>query len=204
VNAPAVAAPARAPAGRIPLLPLGTVVWLASEFTFFGSLFAAYFTLRSATTGPWPPPDVELETALSGLATLLLVASSATLQLAVRAIAAGRREQFRRLVVLTALLAVVFLANQAREWSVAGFGPSSHAFGSAFFVMTGFHGLHVTGGVVGMVVMLGRSARPGFGAPGGRGVPGEEATDAVEVLSYYWHFVDVVWLVMFATLFLFP
>ncbi len=184
-----------APGGGIPLLPLGTVVWLASEVTFFGSLFAAYFTLRSATTGPWPPGDVELETTLSGVATLLLVASSGTMQLAVRAVASGRRERFRRLVVLTGLLAVVFLTNQAREWSVASFGPSSHAFGSAFFVMTGFHGLHVTGGVIGMAVMLGRSADPGFGA---------EATDAVEVLSYYWHFVDVVWLIMFATLFLFP
>jgi cytochrome c oxidase subunit 3 len=189
-----VAAPARAPAGRIPLLPLGTAVWLASEVTFFGSLFAAYFTLRSAATGPWPPPDVELETALTGLATLLLVASSGTMQLAVRAISSGRRVRFRGLVALTGLLALVFLANQAREWSVAAFGPSSHAFGSAFFVMTGFHGLHVTGGVVAMAVMLGRSTSPRFGA---------EATDAVEVLSYYWHFVDVVWIVMFATLFLF-
>jgi cytochrome c oxidase subunit III len=185
----------RSAGGRVPLLPLGTVVWLASEVTFFGSLFAAYFTLRSAAIGPWPPPDVELETAVTGLATLLLVASSGSMQLAVRAIASGRRERFRGLVALTGLLAVVFLANQAREWSAAGFGPSSHAYGSAFFVMTGFHGLHVTGGVVAMAVMLGRSASPRFGA---------EAVDAVEVLSYYWHFVDVVWIVMFATLFLFP
>ncbi|MGH9035187.1 MAG: cytochrome c oxidase subunit 3 [Acidimicrobiia bacterium] len=190
-----MAAPARAPGGRIPLLPLGTVVWLASEVTFFGSLFGAYFTLRSAASGPWPPADVELETALTGLATLLLVASSGTMQLGVRAIASGDRVRFRRLVVLTAFLAVVFLANQAREWSVAGFGPSSHAYGSAFFVMTGFHGLHVAGGVVGMAVMLGQSADAAFGA---------ESTDAVEVLSYYWHFVDVVWLLMFTTLFLFP
>jgi Heme/copper-type cytochrome/quinol oxidase, subunit 3 len=127
------------PVARIPLLPLGTVVWLASEVTFFGSLFGAYFTLRSAATGPWPPAGVELETAVSGMATLLLVASSGTMQLAVRAIGAGRRERFRRLVALTGLLAVVFLANQAREWSAAGFGASSHAYGSAFFVMTGFH-----------------------------------------------------------------
>ena len=184
-----------APHSRVPLLPLGTVVWLASEVTFFGSLFAAYFTLRATAPGPWPPPDVELETVLTGLATGLLVASSRTVQLAVRSIAAGDRARFRRWLVVTALLAVVFLANQAREWSVATFSPSSHPYGSAFFVMTGFHGAHVTGGVIAMTVLLGRSAGAGFGA---------EATDAVEVLSYYWHFVDVVWLVMFATLFLFP
>ena len=184
-----------APHSRIPLLPLGTVVWLTSEVTFFGSLFAAYFTLRAAATGPWPPPDVELETAFTGAATLLLVASSGTVQQAVRAIAAGDRARFRRWLALTAALALVFLANQAREWSVATFGPSSHGYGSAFFVMTGFHGAHVSGGVIAMAVLLGRSAGAGFGA---------EATDAGEVLSYYWHFVDVVWVVMFATLFLFP
>ena len=183
------------PAHRIALLPLGTVVWLASEVTFFGSLFGAYFTLRATAPGPWPPADVELETAVTGLATALLVASSGTMQLAVRAIAADRRPRFRRLVALTALLAVVFLANQAREWSVASFGPSSHGYGSAFYVMTGFHGAHVTGGMIAMAVLLGRSGGTGFGA---------EATDSVEVLSYYWHFVDVVWVAMFATLFLFP
>ncbi|MGH9004707.1 MAG: cytochrome c oxidase subunit 3, partial [Acidimicrobiia bacterium] len=158
-----MAVPTRSPSGRIPLLPLGTVVWLASEVTFFGSLFAAYFTLRAAASGPWPPAGVELETVPAGVATALLVASSATMQLAVRAIATGHRERFRALVTLTGVLAVVFLANQAREWSVASFGPSSHAFGSAFFVMTGFHGLHVTGGVVAMGVMLYRSASPRFG-----------------------------------------
>ncbi len=180
---------------RLPLLPIGAVVWLTSEVTFFGSLFAAYFTLRATSSGPWPPADVHLETLTAGIATLLLVASSGTMQLGVRAISAGRRHDFRRYLVLTAALAVVFLANQAREWSVADFRPSSHGFGSAFFVMTGFHGLHVTGGVLAMAVLLGRSADPAFG---------EEATETVEVVSYYWHFVDVVWLVMFATLFLFP
>ncbi len=183
------------PGAGVPLLPLGTVVWLASEVTFFGSLFAAYFTLRATAAGPWPPPDVELETAITGLATGLLVASSGTVQLAVRAIAAGDRARFRRWLGMTAALALVFLANQAREWSVASFGPSSHGYGSAFFVMTGFHGAHVTGGVIAMAILGGRSGGAGFGA---------EATDSVEVLSYYWHFVDVVWVVMFATLFLFP
>lgn len=190
-----MARPAHPTSTRVPLLPLGTVVWLTSEVTFFGSLFAAYFTLRATTPGPWPPAGVELDTAFTGMATLLLVASSGTVQLAVRAIAAGDRGRFRRWLALTAALALVFLANQAREWSVATFGPSSHGYGSAFFVMTGFHGAHVTGGVIAMAVLLGRSAGAGFGA---------EATDAVEVLSYYWHFVDLVWVVMFATLFLFP
>ena len=180
---------------RLELLPVGTVVWLASEVTFFGSLFGAYYAMRSAAPGPWPPADVELDRVVTGVATLLLVASSGAIQLAVRALADGHRPQFRRRLAVTAGLAVLFLANQAHEWSAAGFGPSSHPYGSAFFVMTGFHGLHVTGGVVAMTILLGRSADPAFGA-------GE--TPGVEVVSYYWHFVDVVWVAMFAALFLFP
>ena len=83
--------------------------------------------------------------------------------------------------------------DQAREWADATFTAGSHTFGSAFYVMTGFHGLHVLGGVIAMVVLLGRASGPRFGAAD---VP------AVEVVSYYWHFVDVVWIGLFATLFL--
>ena len=190
-----MAASSRAPARRLELLPVGTVVWLASEVTFFGSLFGAYYSLRAAGRGPWPPPDVHLERVVTGVATLLLVLSSGTMQLAVRALAADRRTAFRRWLTATLALAVVFLVNQAHEWRTVGFEPSSHPFGSAFFVMTGFHGLHVTGGVVAMAILLGRSVDRSFGA-------GETA--GVEVVSYYWHFVDVVWLAMFAALFLFP
>ena len=172
---------------------MGTVVWLASELMFFSGLFAAYFTLRAASQEPWPPEGVHLETTLAALFTALLVLSSGTIQLAVRALQRDDRAAFRRWVLVTVLLAVAFLANQGREWSEATFGVDDHAFGSSFFVLTGFHGLHVTGGVVAMVVLLGRSASPRFGPAD---VP------AVEVVSYYWHFVDVVWIAMFATLFL--
>ncbi|MDP9389491.1 MAG: cytochrome c oxidase subunit 3 [Actinomycetota bacterium] len=177
---------------RPPILAVGTVVWLASELMFFSGLFAAYFTLRAAADGPWPPRDVHLEPVVAGVFTLLLVVSSGTMQLAVRSIAAGDRTRFRRWVVWTVVLAVAFLVNQGREWAEAGFGPGSHPYGSAFFLMTGFHGLHVAGGVAGMGILLGRATDPGFGA---RHAP------SVEVVSYYWHFVDVVWLLMFATLF---
>ena len=175
------------------MLVVGAVVWLASELMFFAGLFAAYFSLRAAESGPWPPADVELETALAGAATVLLVASSGTIQLAVRAVVAGRRAEFRRWMLVTAMLAGVFIANQGREWAAAEFGPDSHAYGSAFFVMTGFHGLHVIGGILAMVVLLVRSRSRKFGAA---------QAPAVEVVSYYWHLVDAVWLGMFATLFL--
>ncbi|MFN2608611.1 MAG: heme-copper oxidase subunit III [Acidimicrobiales bacterium] len=181
------------PPGRPPVLTVGTVVWLASELMFFSGLFAAYFTLRALGRGPWPPAGVHLDPGVAGLFTVALVASSGTMQLAVRSVARGDRRRFRRWVGLTLLLAAVFLANQAREYATFDFTVGSHAYGSAFYLMTGFHGIHVLGGMVAMVVLLGRAASPRFGAA---------ETPAVEVVSYYWHFVDVVWVALYATLFL--
>jgi cytochrome c oxidase subunit 3 len=174
------------------MLQVGTVVWLASELMFFSALFGTYFTLRGTATGSWPPPGVDLEPLVATGFTALLVLSSGTMQLAVRAISTGQRVQFRLWLVATAILAMVFLGNQGREWVSADFSPGSHAYGSAFFIMTGFHAIHVGAGVLAMGVLLGRSLDPRFGRPD---------TASVEVVSYYWHLVDVVWLAMFATLF---
>ena len=187
-------APVREHGGpRPPILAVGTVVWLASELMFFSGLFAAYFTLRATARGPWPPAGVELDARVAGLFTVVLVASSGTIQLGVRAITRGDRRRFRLWLVVTMLLALVFIGNQAREWATATFSTSSNPFGSAFYVMTGFHGLHVLGGVVAMLVLFGRASSPRFGV--------DDAPSA-EVVSYYWHFVDVVWVGLYATLFL--
>jgi cytochrome c oxidase subunit 3 len=185
-----VAAPAH---DRTPVLTVGTVVWLASELMFFSGLFAAYFTLRAAARGGWPPPGVELEVLTSGLFTLALVASSGSMQLAVRAIARGRLAAFRGWLAVTLVLGGAFLGNQLHEWSTLGFSISSHAYGSAFYVMTGFHGIHVMGGMLAMALLLARAGSGRFGAA---------ETPAVEMVSYYWHFVDVVWIGLWATLFL--
>ncbi|MGH9265325.1 MAG: aa3-type cytochrome oxidase subunit III [Acidimicrobiales bacterium] len=178
---------------RTPVLTVGTVVWLASELMFFSGLFAAYFTLRATARGDWPPADVHLEVVTSGLFTLGLVLSSGTMQLAVRGLAAGRRAAFRGWLVVTLVLAAAFIGNQVHEWSSLEFSVSSHAFGSAFYVMTGFHGMHVIGGMLAMVLLLGRAGNRRFGP---------DDVPAVEVVSYYWHFVDVVWIGMWTTLFL--
>lgn len=182
----------RAEVSRPPVLLVGTIVWLASEALFFAGLFSAYFTIRANTDGPWPPADVHLETAPALVFTLVLVASSLTMHRAVAAGTRGDTRAFRRWIGLTVLLAVAFLANQAREWASADFRPDTHAYGSAFFVMTGFHGLHVMGGIVAMLVVLARLHRRAA-------VAGD--APSMEVLSAYWHFVDVVWVVMFLTLF---
>jgi len=178
---------------RTPVLTVGTVVWLASELMFFSGLFAAYFTLRATAEGDWPPSDVELEVLTSGLFTLGLVLSSGTMQLAVRAIARGRLPAFRGWLAATLVLAAAFIANQAHEWSSLEFHADTHAYGSAFYVMTGFHGIHVIGGMLAMVLLLGRAGSRRFGAAD---------LPAVEMVSYYWHFVDVVWIGLWATLFL--
>jgi cytochrome c oxidase subunit 3 len=193
--APAAEQPPASPGGgpRPPMLAVGTVVWLASELMFFSGLFAAYFTLRSASRGPWPPEGVELDAVTAGLFTLALVASSGTIQVAVRALTRNDRAGFRRWLLITASLAFLFLANQGREWATATFDTDSNTFGSAFYLMTGFHGLHVLGGVLAMFVLVGRATSPRFGAA---------EVPAAEVVSYYWHFVDVVWIGMFVTLFL--
>jgi cytochrome c oxidase subunit 3 len=171
-------------------LSVGVVVWLASELMFFAGLFAAYFTLRSVND-VWPPADVELATARTAVATAVLVLSSGTMHLAVEAARHDDRRRSIRWLGVTALLGLIFLSNQAWEYAEASFQIDDHAYGSIFYLMTGFHGLHVIGGLVFMgavaAAIAGRSRAP--------------VRSTVEVCGYYWHFVDVVWVAMFTTVY---
>jgi cytochrome c oxidase subunit 3 len=191
----ALAEAASAPEGRTterrpPPLGVGTVVWLASELMFFAGLFAAYFTIR-AQNDPWPPDGVELETLRATIFTVVLVVSSFTMHGAVVAAKRHDRDAALRWLGLTGFLGALFLANQGVEWSTATFSISSDAYGSLFFLMTGFHGLHVLGGLAFMVgvagMIAGRSRAP--------------THQVVDMCAYYWHFVDVVWVAMFTTIF---
>ncbi len=177
--------------GRPSILGVGVVVWLSSELMFFAGLFGAWFTLR-ASNDVWPPDDVHLAVARTGLATIILIASSFTIHVAVDRAERGDREGLVRWLALTAGLGLVFLGNQLWEYLELDFSISTHAYGSIFYLMTGFHGLHVIGGIVFMIatayLVAGRS----------RALPGPP----VSVCSYYWHFVDVVWVVMYATIYL--
>jgi cytochrome c oxidase subunit 3 len=166
------------------------VIWLGSEVMFFGGLFAAYFTLK-ANTEPWPGEGVHLEVTLGALFTLVLVASSFTIHLAERSAARNDLSGVVRWVVVTLALGALFLANQAFEWSNLEFEMSDHAFGSLFYLMTGFHGLHVLGGLAAMSLLLAFMRRSGRVEHG-----------ALESISYYWHFVDVVWVLLFLTIFI--
>ena len=180
------------PAPRAPSpLGVGVIVWLASELMFFAGLFAAYFTLRSIND-PWPPQDVELATGRTAVATVVLVASSGAMHLAVVAARRDDRRGAAAWLGITGLMGALFLGNLVLEYGEANFEIDEHSYGSIFYLMTGFHGLHVLGGLFFMAAIAaaiaGRSRAP--------------THETVEVCGYYWHFVDVVWVFMFATIYL--
>ena len=190
--APATSTPTNHPG--FPGSLLGMLLFISSEVMFFASLFGAYFTLRAAAA-EWPPPgSPEIAVLRTALFTAFLLSSSATVQRAVTAARRGNRAETVRWLLLTMSLGVVFLAGQAWEYaelSADGFDLSTNVFVTLFFTMTGFHGLHVIGGLIAMAIVA-TSARRGYLSGHG----------PVEAVSYYWHFVDVVWVVLFATLYL--
>ncbi|MGH9101727.1 MAG: aa3-type cytochrome oxidase subunit III [Acidimicrobiales bacterium] len=175
------------------LLGVGTIIWLGSELMFFSGLFAAYFTIRAHHGSPWPPTGDKLDLIQSAAFTLVLVASSFTCQKALWDAEHGQRRAARWWLVVTIVMGAAFVANQGYEWNSVPFSSATDAFGSMFYVMTGLHGLHVILGLVALMAFLGRMAGPS-------GDPGE--LDAFQAVSYYWHFVDIVWIFLYSSLFL--
>jgi heme/copper-type cytochrome/quinol oxidase subunit 3 len=179
---------------RTPPLALGMVLFLTSELMLFGSLFAAYFFLRSITP-VWPPEGVDLEVISPSVATVILTASSFTLLFGLRGLEGGNLARYRGLVLWTFVLGAAFLAIKAYELSAASFRVSSHAYGSLWFTMLSFHALHLAVGMVLLLVMLYRGAPPSSETrPTG--------FQTAQAIGYYWHFVDVVWIAIYTTLFL--
>jgi cytochrome c oxidase subunit 3 len=174
------------------------VLFITSEVMFFAGLFAAYFSTRAANT-PWPPTEFAgLLDPLSLIlvATIILVASSFTCQFAVWSIRRGDRTGFIRNIAVTFVLGVVFLVMQGYDYTLLfdeGLTLGSGPFGTTYFTLTGFHGAHVFGGVIMLAVVLYRGMAGQFSA---------RHHDAVEAVSLYWHFVDVVWIVLFSVLYL--
>ncbi|AJM77494.1 cytochrome c oxidase subunit 3 [Rathayibacter toxicus] len=184
---------------------VGTIVWLGSEVMFFAGLFAIYFTLRSTSPGLWSAETSSLNVPYASVNTVILVASSFTCQLGVFA---AERLQPRATGLspakwgmvewffLTYALGAIFVSGQVFEYATLvseGVSLSSNSYGSAFYLTTGFHALHVTGGLIAFLLVIGRAfAVKNFGH--------KEATSAI-VVSYYWHFVDVVWVALFAVIY---
>ena len=176
---------------------LGMVLFIASEVMFFGGLFGAYFTIRSAAT-QWPPEgtEVHLETWYAAILTTILVSSSVTMQFGVWAIRRNEQRRLQLWLIVSLLLGLAFLAGQANEYRMLigeGLTLSSGVFGSTFYTLTGFHGAHVAGGAAFILIVFLRARSGQFTA---------RYHDTVEMASYYWHFVDVVWLGLFSTIYL--
>lgn len=180
---------------------VGTIVWLGSEVMFFAALFAMYFSLRASSPEIWAHDTAILNVPFALTNTLILVASSFTAQFGVFAaerlqpratglspVKWGMVEWF----LVSYLLGAVFVAGQVWEYATLiseGVAFNSNSYGSAFYITTGFHALHVTGGLVAFLLVIGKTfAAKKFGH--------YEATSAI-VVSYYWHFVDVVWIALF-------
>ena len=171
---------------------LGMVLFIASEVMFFGGLFAAYFNIR-AQAPEWPPAGLEhLHASVPGFFTVLLLLSSVTMQMAVFAIRRGNVRALTRWTAITIVLGVVFLCGQVYDYSTLDFTIRDGVYGSTFYTLTGFHGAHVFGGVMYLVIVLVRSMTGQFTA---------RHHAAVEGASMYWHFVDVVWVALFLTLY---
>lgn len=206
-----MAAPRTAPhvsVNRPNPVSVGTIVWLASELMFFAGLFAMYFTLRAAVPDEWATQTEKLNLTFAFINTSVLVLSSVTCQMGVWAaerfqpVRTGSLLQVNRWgmnewMVLTYLMGSFFIGGQVYEYAELvheGLTISSSPYGSVFYLTTGFHGLHVVGGLIAFLFLLGRSfAAKRFGH--------HEATTAI-VTSYYWHFVDVVWIALFAVIYL--
>ena len=190
------------------VVAVGTIVWLGSEVMFFAGLFAIYFTLKSTSPALWAEETAKLNVTYAAINTIVLVLSSFTCQAGVFA---AERLQARRTgtlgqfwkwgmvewFYLTYAMGATFVAGQVYEYALLvseHVSLQSDSYGSAFYMTTGFHGLHVTGGLIAFLLVIGRGfAVKNFGH--------KEATSAI-VVSYYWHFVDVVWIGLFMVIYI--
>jgi cytochrome c oxidase subunit III len=172
---------------------LGMVLFVASEAMFFAAFFAAYFTIRS-TASIWPPRGIQhLKIDIASILTVILIASSATVQLSLRSIRHGQLWASLAWLGTTIGLGVTFLALQLYDYSQLGFGLKDGTFGTLFYVMTGIHMAHVFGGVVFLVLVFGQ----GVG-----GLLSPSRHDPLAAGAIYWDFVDVVWLCLFTVFYL--
>ncbi len=206
VTSTSVSRPLAAPVVNRPsVVAVGTIVWLGSEVMFFAGLFAIYFTLRSTSPGLWAGETPHLNVPYALANTLVLVSSSFTAQFGV--FAAEKLQKTRtswkpkdwgmvEWFFLTYALGAVFVTGQVFEYAnlvSEHITLQSSSYGSAFYLTTGFHALHVTGGLIAMLLIIGRAYSV-------KTFTHKEATSTI-VVSYYWHFVDVVWIGLFLVIY---
>ncbi len=186
------------------MVSVGTIVWLSSELMFFAGLFSMFFTVKAQHDGPWPPvlastgEPIHLDVPYALVITIVLVASSFTCQWGVFKAEQGDVFGLRLWYSITFAMGLFFVLGAANEYrTMVGEGITipSGAFGTVFYLLTGFHALHVTGGLIAFIFLIVRTKLSKF-------TPAQ-ATSAI-VVSYYWHFVDVVWIGLFAVIYILP
>ena len=173
-----------------PLGWYGMVFFIASEAVFFANLIASYLYLRVRAGNNWP--QVHVDQTLAVVNTLILVTSSVTLHFGMLSINRGNRAGLRRWLLPTILLGMAFISIQLYEYHANGFGPSTNIFGSDFYTLTGFHGAHVTVGILFLIVCYFRALRGDFS---------RDNHFTLTAAEMYWHFVDVVWIILVSLLY---
>ncbi|MBK9180025.1 MAG: cytochrome c oxidase subunit 3 [Acidimicrobiales bacterium] len=176
---------------------LGMWAFLGSECLLFGGLISTYMLYRGRVAAGPGPEDV-FDIPFTSISSFVLLMSSLTMVLAVVSIAQGDLKRFRTWVLTTAFLGAVFVSGQAYEFTVfyrEGLGFTTSLFSSSFYVLTGFHGVHVTFGIMMLLALFGLSLR---------GRLGVGQAETVEIVGLYWHFVDIVWIVIFTVVYLIP
>jgi cytochrome c oxidase subunit III len=177
---------------RVDAQLLGILLFIVSEAMLFGSFFTAYFFIRAVQNSPWPPEPFEFPKNIALMNTLILVSSSFTMHYALHSIKRGNRVGLQVGLATTFLMGVVFLGTQVNEYFKAGFAISDGAFASVFYGLTGLHGAHVFIGLTLLAIMNMRTIRGHFSP---------NAHMGVECAGIYWHFVDVMWIIVFSTVY---
>jgi cytochrome c oxidase subunit 3 len=171
---------------------LGILLFIISEAMLFGSFFTAYFFIRVVQNIEWPPPPFEFPVNVATVNTIILVSSSFTVHYALHSIKRGNRTGLQVGLAMTFLMGSVFLATQVNEYFKAGFSIHDGSFASVFYGLTGLHGAHVFVGLTLLAIMNIRTLRGHF-------TP--DAHMGVECAGIYWHFVDVMWIIVFSTVY---
>jgi cytochrome c oxidase subunit 3 len=178
---------------RVDAQVLGMLLFIISEIMIFGAFFTAYFFIRVVANDPWPAPGTELPVAVAGVNTAILLSSSLTMHWALTSIKNENRFGLKAGMLSTFLLGATFLFVQINEYVHIGFAPHDTAQGSIFYGLTGLHGAHVFIGLTLLAMVTVRAFRGHFSAAEHRGV---------EVPGIYWHFVDIMWIIVYSTVYI--
>jgi cytochrome c oxidase subunit III len=184
--------PAAHRSSRVEPQLLGMLLFIISEIMVFGAFFTAYFFIRVAQGDPWPAPGMHLPLEVAGVNTAILVSSSFTLHWAEQSIKKGNRFGLKAGILTTFLLGCAFLFIQINEYANIGFAPQDQAQATIFYSLTGLHGAHVFIGLLLLLTVTVRAFRGHYSPEEHRGI---------EIPGIYWHFVDIMWIVVYTTVY---